>query len=295
MPPENDDDEVSLVISPEDAEEAEPKRMPPKASPHNPNKHLGSIDPVLMEKLAKIEKPQSGYEAKYVNGLPVFTKRREGSPLFGAAAFLFIVLAGFGGIRLYMGEPLVPVVLKEMFLGKSEPVIVPPAHYTIETNILGYEVSVNGVKQALFNNQFEYPAGSVPVTLTVSRAGYSTFTAQVVPESGTNFTIKPTLTQNQTTGFLTYETVPEARLTLYQSGAKVAEYGTPINGIKVPVGTYRAVLENALIGFRREQMITIEEWKTTSFRIQLDSPAAGHGAQQVGGGALPEAIPISAQ
>lgn len=293
MPPENDDDEVSLVISPEEAESAEPKRrQPPSAAAHNPNKHLTKIDPVLMEKLSKIEKPQSGYETKYVDGLPVFTKQREGSPLFGAAAFLFVVLAGFGGIRMYLGEPLVPVALKELILGKEEPVILPPARYTIDTNILGYEVLVNGVKQTLFNNQFEYAAGKTPVTLTVNRPGYSTFTTQVTPETGTHTTIKPTLTQTQSTGFLTYETVPEARLTLFQSGQKVAEYNTPINGQKVPIGTYQAVLENALIGFRREQIITVEEWKTTSFRLELDNQSASPG--QPASGTLPAVTPVGA-
>jgi hypothetical protein len=287
MPPENDDDEVSLILNAESQMEEVSKTRKKPAEAHNPDKHLSAIDPVLMEKLSKIEKPESS--TKYVDGIPVFASSGPSSPLYGLLTFLFIVLVGFGGIRMYLGEPLVPVALKEFVLGKEQPVILPPARYTIETNILGYEVSVNGVKQSLFNNQFEYPAGKAPVTLTVSRAGYSTFTTQVTPETGTHTKIKPTLTQqNQSTGFLTYETVPEARLTLYQSGAKVAEYNTPINGQKVPVGTYQAVLENAFIGFRKEQMITVEEWKTTSFRLELDNQGAGQSATAT----LPAAIPV---
>lgn len=292
MPREDDNSDVSLEISPEEAESAEPKRRSPSKA-YEPNKHLSQIDPVLMEKLSKIEKEESAHQTKYVNGVPVFARPSGGSPLFSVVTFVAVVLAGFGGIRMYLGEPLIPVALKEMVLGKEVPVILPPARYTIETSILGYEVSVNGAKQALFNNQFEIPAGSAPVTLTVSRAGYTTFSTQVTPATGTHVTIKPTLTQNQTTGFLSYETVPDARLTLFQNGNKVAEYSTPIRGVKVPVGTYQAVLENSLIGFRKEQMITIEEWKSTNFRIQLDNPGEAQGAQQASG-SLPSAAPINA-
>jgi hypothetical protein len=146
------------------------------------------------------------------------------------------------------------------------------------------------VKQTLYNNQFEVPAGQQNVTVVVSRVGYSTFTTQVAPVSNTHGVIKPVLTQQKANGFLTYETVPGAKLTLFQEGKVAAEFNTPITGMKVPVGTYQAVLENSFIGFRKEQVITVEEWKTTSFRLELQNAAATTATNSV----LPAVTPVSA-
>jgi hypothetical protein len=71
-----------------------------------------------------------------------------------------------------------------------------------------------------------------------------------------------------------------------------AEFNTPINGMKVPVGTYQAVLENSFIGFRKEQIITVEEWKTTSFRLELQNGTAPAGAAATN--VLPAVTPVSA-
>jgi hypothetical protein len=233
-----------------------------------------------MEKLAKVDPAQATRESgvKYVDGIPVFSTRRESNPVVSTIVFLLTVFAGYAGIQLYLGQPILPVSVKEMVLGKEEVVPPPPAKVRVDTNLVGYEVKIDGVTQNLFNNQFEVPAGDKPVTVVVSRVGYSTYTTKINPVSGASIVIKPELTQQRATGFLSYETVPAARLTLSQNGKVVAEFNTPIVGEKLPVGVYSAVLENSFIGFRQEQVISIEEWKTTNFRLELGSGGAGASA-----------------
>ncbi len=138
----------------------------------------------------------------------------------------------------------------------------------IETDVVGFEVFWDGNYVTTYNNHFDMPAGKEG-ELRIKRVGYEDFITKVVPQQGKVTLVRPIFTQEKRMGFFTYETVPKAKLTLTQNGRIILETETPVTGHKIPVGKYKALVENDFIGYRVEEEIVIEEWKTTSIRRQI--------------------------
>jgi hypothetical protein len=143
----------------------------------------------------------------------------------------------------------------------------PEAEIAIETDVVGYEVLVNGQPAELFNHRFVAPAGEPRIV--IRRLGFEDYLHNGVIEEGRLNVIRPDFRQERRRGFLTFETIPAAKLSLFQDGQLVIELDTPVEGASVPVGKYRAVLENSLIGYRSEEELEVHEWATTSVRRQL--------------------------
>lgn len=141
------------------------------------------------------------------------------------------------------------------------------AQIELVTDVVGYQLFVNGRSVTALDDRFEIPAGAS--TIELRRMGYETFKATVNAKDGEVKTIKPIFAKELSKGYLSYETLPESKLTLYQGDKVILEKNTPFRGVSLPAGTYRAVLENELIGYRSEEEIVVVEWKTTTLRREI--------------------------
>jgi hypothetical protein len=168
------------------------------------------------------------------------------------------------------GQSPFPRWLSEALYGPAPaPVAALPFQVKIETEVVGYEVLLNGVSQRLYNHQFKFPVTSPDAVLVVRRAGYNDYVARIQTVAGESIVVKPVFSAVMATGFLTYETAAAATLTLSQDGKALHVLQTPLVGHKLPVGTYDALLENSIMGYRHAEKIVIEDWKTTVVRKQL--------------------------
>ena len=157
---------------------------------------------------------------------------------------------------------------------KTAPVAAPvpvPAAATLEvdTDLVGWDILGNGQPLAVSDNKVSLSPGLW--VILIRRAGYEDYTENVDVKAGETRVIHPVFTLREKRGFLTYDTAAEAKLTLYRDGQKYLVVNTPVRGLALPVGTYQAVLENSLMGYRSEDQIVVQEWKTTVLRKNLDA------------------------
>ena len=146
------------------------------------------------------------------------------------------------------------------------PALVP---VRINTNLVGFEVFVNGRPATAVNNQFEAPEGRSEIT--IRKIGFEPYVTTLVATSAGENVVQPVFVHEKAKGFLAYETTPEAKLMLYQGEKLLFEKTTPFAGFSLPVGKYRAVLENTLIGYKSEEEIEITAWQTTVLRKNLQT------------------------
>lgn len=137
----------------------------------------------------------------------------------------------------------------------------------IETDVVGFEVLVDGNLVQTVDNKFDAPEGRSEIE--IRKMGFEPYVVAIVAASGSPNTIRPVFAQEKQKGFLSYETSPDAKLSLYQGEKMVMEKNTPFRGLSLPAGTYKAVLENTFIGIRIEEEVVITAWQTTVRRHQL--------------------------
>lgn len=237
-------------------------------------RHLSELDPVLIEKLEKVggDSASSPRSRAYAHPAGFPQPRQEEKKAFTLLQlFLCLALAAgaYGGFRWLQGEPILPQVVSDAIFGPPPPAVIPPARVQVETDMVGFQLFVNGKPQALYNGQFELPGDQPSAKLQFKRAGYEDFNTQVSLVAGATTLVKPVFSEAKATGFLTYETVASLKLTLFQNGKSVKEFTTPVTGAKVPVGIYKAVLENPFTNYRSEETLLIEEWKTTTIQKRI--------------------------
>lgn len=134
-----------------------------------------------------------------------------------------------------------------------------------------YEVEVNGRWTPVIEHRVEVPAGR-STNLRIRKDKFETLERVVFAAAGEVTPVTLKFVAERKKGFLSVFTVPQARLLIYEGDSLVFDGRTPVEGKNWPVGQFRVVLENDLIGVRDEQAIMVEEWKTTTVRKELKKP-----------------------
>lgn len=146
----------------------------------------------------------------------------------------------------------------------SDPNKIP---YELATNNIGYTIYVNGTYADVLSNTFLIPKNA-PAAIRAELPGHEPIEWTHNPKD------KPwrelAFVKSKDKGVLFFLTTPSAEIKILdESGNTVLEGETPIEGYSIPAGTYRALIENSLIGHKSEMKITVEKSKTTRVNRSL--------------------------
>ncbi len=146
---------------------------------------------------------------------------------------------------------------------------------------LKLQLSPGGGNPSISLNGKTLPAGQTsirvrldtPLDLTVNRLGFKPFESQFVVDSKQAAGLKEWVMdlgiEPLHYGFLTLHTTPSANATLLIDGSPWVKQ-TPLEGEKVPIGPYKIILENEILGMSKTVQVTIEEGKTVILDEQLE-------------------------
>jgi hypothetical protein len=140
----------------------------------------------------------------------------------------------------------------------------------IDSDLVDIQVFVNDNNISVAGQKLSLEVGKVH-KIEIKRQGFSDYQTEIIPEAGKAVRIQPQFLQEVASGFLTIETTPESKLTIFRDNQLVHEGNTPIAGLKVPTGKYRVVIENQLIGYKSEEDFTIYKSITTNIRRELQA------------------------
>lgn len=146
---------------------------------------------------------------------------------------------------------------------------------------LKLNISPSGGNMKILVNNVDVPASSPniqvaldqPLEVSIERNNYKRFQRQFVLESRTigglkewamDIPLEPT-----SFGFITIHSTPSADATLMIDGSPWTQK-TPLERIKVPVGTYTLRLANEVLGMEKNVTVTVEEGKSLSVDERLE-------------------------
>lgn len=137
----------------------------------------------------------------------------------------------------------------------------------LQTKAVGYRVLVNGQPVMVSNNQFAVPV-NVNLNIDVVKPGHqpARFQTKVTGEAPVAFRVD---LAELPSGILFISTTPETHVVLFAGEERVFDGQTPIKNQRIPVGTFRAVMENNLLNLRQEVQVTVEEGKITRIEKTL--------------------------
>jgi eukaryotic-like serine/threonine-protein kinase len=199
--------------------------------------------------------------------------KRGGISVFGFAKLaLTLIILGVGGHFLWTKQNGSPDL--RLFPGKVLSFARTPSsqeklstQVTIEANAVGFTILLDNEPVVFSENTIELPRNK-PLRLTFKRAGFET---QIIERTFKNpkEEMRVQFVQETPKGFLTFVTEPAASLTISQAGKTLFEGESPLEGLPLPVGVYQVLIENQVVGYRKEFNIKIEESLTTKFQTQL--------------------------
>ncbi len=129
----------------------------------------------------------------------------------------------------------------------------------LQTNVDGVNVSVNGNPARLNGNQFPIPLHTA-LSIQVSKPGYETANFSLNAPDAKPLFYKVTL-RAVPMGMIDFITTPDAKLTFVSQNGQAIHLNTPLRNQAIPVGKYRVLLENDLIGYKAETEVNIEQNK----------------------------------
>lgn len=144
-----------------------------------------------------------------------------------------------------------------------------PGHgvVVLQSEMGNYQVRLNGQPVALNNNQFSAPLNA-PLAIEVTKFGFEPLRFQTQLTSQAPFAVKLAF-KKAVSGTLFFSTTPNAKLMFFDGQEKVLELNTPVKSQLIPVGEYRVVVENDLVGYKGELTIVIEDNKITRVEKML--------------------------
>ena len=131
----------------------------------------------------------------------------------------------------------------------------------LRSNVDGYSVTVNGNLVSVVNDQFTVPSDQELVVM-VSKTGYQSASFRTTVSSSKTVSFAVEL-KALPTGVLFFNTTPSAKLTFYGQNGSSFVLNSPVKNQRVPVGVYKVIIENSLLGHRSEASINIEAEKLT--------------------------------
>ena len=138
------------------------------------------------------------------------------------------------------------------------------ATIVLQTDAKDFQVIVNGETVVLNNNQFNAPFKS-DLKIEVQRTGYETIRFKTnidLQNSPAAFKLD---WKKVTSGVLSLITTPpSAKLTIFHDNEKILEAASPLENKALPVGRYKVLIENDIIGYKSEIEVVIEDGKVTS-------------------------------
>lgn len=188
----------------------------------------------------------------------------ENTPL----EFLSAGSCGKGGRNIASpDEPRVETVpnIPNQTIPEPTPVVTPlkanQGLVVLQSDIGNFQVTVNGQGVALSNNQFPAPLNT-DLNIEVTKVGFEPvrFRTKLTSQAPAAYRIE---FKKAPSGTLFFMTTPNAKLIFYNGDQRMFELQSPVKNHPMPVGEFRVVVENDLIGYKGEVKIVLEEGKVT--------------------------------